>query len=72
MTLKKYIAPDMATQQIATQRMLMGSTLDNNPTSDEQNITPTNEEYGGEFKSRRRNSNVWDDRDEEEENEKAY
>jgi hypothetical protein len=32
---------------------------------DEQNITPTDEEYDGEFQSRRKD--VWEDEEEEEE-----
>ena len=41
----------------------MGSTL--NPDSEDQEITPTDEEYDGKFQSRRRD--VWDDEEEEEE-----
>lgn len=57
---KSYIAPSIAEYVISTTSVLMGSQLDS--TSDNQNITPTDEEYSGEFQSRR---NVWDDEEEE-------
>ena len=62
---KKYIAPDMAIFHCNTAQVLMGSVLD--PDSDTQTITPTDEEYGGEFKSRRQRD-LWEDEEEEEEN----
>lgn len=57
-----YIAPDIAIFRYDTVHVLMGSTFDSN--QDEQSITPTDEEYGGEFTSRRRGRNPrnnWED-----------
>ena len=59
---KMYIAPDMAIYQYDTVHVLMGSTFDD--TKDNQEITPTDEEYNGEFSSRRRGRNPrnnWED-----------
>jgi hypothetical protein len=54
---KRYIAPSIAEYVYATEQVLMGSTFDRN--SDEQTITPTNEEYGGEFQSRHKD--IWEE-----------
>lgn len=61
---KIYNKPVVTLFTLSTHSLLMASKLDD-PTQDEQNITPTDEEYSGEFQSRRRN--VWDDEEEEEE-----
>ena len=61
MNRKVYIAPDTAEYFIGTQQILMGSTL--NPEADTQEITPTNEEYSGEFQGRR--NNLWEDEEED-------
>ncbi len=57
---KSYIAPGIAEYVVSTTSVLMGSQL--NSSSDNQNVTPTEEEHNGEFQSRR---NVWDDEEEE-------
>lgn len=58
---KKYITPTLTTYSVTTHTFVMGSQL--NPNEDSQDITPTEEEYDGEFNSRRHN--VWDEEEEE-------
>jgi hypothetical protein len=61
---KIYNKPVVTLFTLSTHSFLMGSQFDD-PSQDEQNITPTDEEYGGEFQSRRKD--VWEDEEEEEE-----
>lgn len=60
---KEYISPITTLFLMETQLMTTASQL--NQTKDDQNITTTEEEYNGEFGSRRHN--VWDDEEEEDE-----
>lgn len=62
---KSYSSPTITEFALCTQLILMASTLED-PTKEEQDITPTDDPYGGEFQSRRKSQ--WDD-DEEEEDE---
>ena len=59
---KEYISPITTLFLMETQLMTTASQLDSN--KDEQTITTTEEEYNGEFGSRRHD--VWDDEEEEE------
>jgi hypothetical protein len=59
---KKYITPTLTMCLVTTHTFVMGSTLDPN-NDNSQEITPTEDEYGGEFNSRRHN--VWDEEEEE-------
>ncbi|MBP3789796.1 MAG: hypothetical protein J6I52_09275 [Prevotella sp.] len=61
---KIYRKPVITLFTLSTHSLLMASQL-SDPSQDEQNITPTDEEYGGEFQSRRKD--VWEDEEEEEE-----
>ena len=61
---KEYISPLTSLFLMETQQMIAASKLDNTTTGD-QNVKPTDEEYNGEFGSRRHN--VWDDEEEEDE-----
>ncbi len=49
-----YIAPEIEVTLFETEEMVLGSNLNDDP----ENITPTEEEYSGEFQSR---SYLWDD-----------
>jgi hypothetical protein len=55
---KKYITPAIETEDMTTESMLMGSKFDSNEEG-AQNVTITEDEYGGKFQSRR--GNLWDD-----------
>lgn len=59
---KEYITPTLTTYLVTTHTFVMGSQLD--PNEDSQEITPTDEDYDGEFQSRRRSA--WEDEQEEE------
>lgn len=59
---KTYISPLTAVFVIETQGVIAASKLDSS--SDNPVVTPTDEEYNGEFSSRRRH-NMWDDEEEE-------
>lgn len=59
---KEYISPITTLFLMETQLMTTASQLDQ--TKDDQTVKPTDEEYDGEFGSRRHN--VWDDEEEEE------
>ena len=59
---KEYISPITTLFLMETQLMTTASQLDE--TKGDQTITTTEEEYNGEFGSRRHN--VWDDEEEEE------
>lgn len=64
MTKKNYIAPGMAVCKVETQAFIAASKFETEGTpADTQSITPTTEEYGGEFNSRQ---SVWADEEEEE------
>lgn len=60
---KEYISPLTSLFLIETQQMIAASTLVKD--QDNQTVKPTDEEYEGEFGSRRHN--VWDDEEEEDE-----
>jgi len=55
---KNYIAPVISAEGFLPDSLLTSSTFTQG--EDTQVITPTNEEYGGEFQSRR---SLWDDLD---------
>jgi len=61
---KIYNKPVVTLFTLSTHSFLMGSQFGDS-SQDEQNITPTDEEYDGEFQSRRKD--VWEDEEEEEE-----
>ena len=61
MSKKAYIVPEMDVfQMVAEPVMAAASTLD--PNSDTTSVTPSDEEYDGEFGSRK-GSGIWDDED---------
>jgi hypothetical protein len=59
---KIYNKPVVTLFTLSTHSLLMASRFDDS-TQGEQDITPTDEDYSGEFMSRRRN--VWEDVEEE-------
>ena len=59
---KIYNKPVVTLFTLSTHSLLMASRFGDS-TQEEQNITPTDEDYSGEFMSRRRN--VWEDVEEE-------
>ena len=61
---KIYNKPVVTLFTLSTHSLLMASQFGDS-SQDEQNITPTDEEYDGEFQSRRKD--VWEDEEEEEE-----
>ena len=58
---KIYNKPVVKVYTLSTHSLLMASQF-GNPSEDGQDITPTDEEYSGEFQSRRRD--VWEDEEE--------
>ena len=58
---KIYNKPVVTLFTLSTHSLLMASRF-NNPTEEQQDITPTDEEYDGEFQSRRKD--VWEDEEE--------
>ena len=59
---KIYNKPVVTVFTLSTHSLLMASRFGDS-SQDEQNITPTDKEYGGEFQSRRKD--VWEDVEEE-------
>lgn len=59
---KIYISPQTACIQVASVLPLAASKLDSS--QDDQSVTPTDEEYNGEFSSRRRRD-LWADEEED-------
>ncbi len=59
---KIYNKPVVTLFTLSTHSLLMASRFDDS-TEEQQDITPTDEDYSGEFMSRRRN--VWEDVEEE-------
>ncbi len=57
-----YHTPDITVITCDTTKILMGSQFTSG--NDQQNITPTDEEFSGEFQSRRKD--VWADEENEE------
>lgn len=53
---KNYIKPDTKVLWVVAEDCLLDVSLD--PTKDDQNITPDNEEYNGEFGANQ--NSVWD------------
>lgn len=63
---KVYMMPSIEITEIESDIVLAGaSKLD--PNEDNQTVTPSDEEYDGEFSSKRNHHQTWDDFDDEEE-----
>jgi hypothetical protein len=61
---KTYLVPGIEVTVFHGDAILAGaSKLD--PNEDNQTVTPSEEEYDGEFSSNRNNYNVWDDEEED-------
>ena len=54
---KEYICPELKHFEVESSELLEQTQLD--PTKDQQDITPTEEEYDGEFGANQ--TNIWDD-----------
>ena len=64
---KSYIMPSIEIEKLQVEAILAGaSKLD--PNEDNQTVTPTDDEYGGEFGGNRNHRYTWDDLDGEEDN----